>query len=81
MPIKNDLMLNPGIISATPAPVVARHEMTLQDLWKILSRRRWIALGVLLFCIASGATLFAIATRVYKASAQIQVQKEAAYGG
>lgn len=78
MPIKNDLMLNPGIISATPAPVAVRHEMTIQDLWKVLSRRQWIVFGSLLFCIAAGATLFAIATRFYKASAQIQVQKEAA---
>ena len=53
MPIKNDLMLNPGIISATPAPVAVRHEMTIQDLWKVLSRRRWIVFGFLLFCIAS----------------------------
>jgi succinoglycan biosynthesis transport protein ExoP len=78
MPLKNDLMLNPGTISATPVPVAVRHEMTIQDLWKVLSRRKSIALGALLFCIASGATLFAIATRYYKASAQIQVQKEAA---
>jgi polysaccharide biosynthesis transport protein len=78
MPIKNDLMLNPGIITATPAPVAVRQEMTIQDLWKILSRRKWIVLGSLLFCIAAAATLFAVATRFYKASAQIQVQKEAA---
>jgi polysaccharide biosynthesis transport protein len=78
MPFKNDLMLNPGIISATPAPVPVRHEMTIQDLWKILSRRRWIVFGTLLFCIAAGAILFATATRFYKGAAQIQVQKEAA---
>jgi polysaccharide biosynthesis transport protein len=78
MPFKNDLMLNPGIISATPAPVAARHEMTIQDLWKVLSRRQWIVLGSLLFCIAAGGIMFATATRFYKGTAQIQVQKETA---
>jgi succinoglycan biosynthesis transport protein ExoP len=78
MPLKNDLMLNPGIISGTPAPVAARQEMSIQDLWKVLSRRRWFVLGSLLFCIAGGSILFATATRFYKGAAQIQVQKEAA---
>jgi polysaccharide biosynthesis transport protein len=78
MPIKNDLMLNPGIISGTPAPVAARHEMTIQDLWKVLSRRKWIALNIFLLVAAAGAILFACSTRLYRATAQIQVQKDAA---
>ncbi len=59
MPFKNDLMLNPAIISGTAAPVAARQEMTIQDLWKVLSRRRWVVLSSFLVCIAAGATLFA----------------------
>ena len=78
MPIKNDLMLNPAIISATPARMLPRKEMTLQDAWGILSRRRRIILGVLLLTIGVTAILFAVSTRLYKGSAEIQVQKESA---
>ena len=38
----------PAVIAGTPAPVLPRKEMTIQDLWGILSRRRKIVLGVLL---------------------------------
>ena len=78
MPLKNDLMLNPAIISATPARMLPRKEMTLQDAWEVLSRRRRIILGVLLLTIGVTAILFAVSTRLYKGSAEIQVQKESA---
>ncbi len=79
MPIKTELAVAPGVITGTPARIMpARKEMTVQDLWGILSRRRGIVLGVLLFMIAVAATLFATATRLYSASAVIQVQKESA---
>ena len=79
MPLKNELTLNtPAIIAGTPAPLLPRKEMTIRDLGTILSRRRQIVLGVLLFAIGVTAILFATSTRLYKGSAVIQVQKESA---
>jgi capsular exopolysaccharide synthesis family protein len=71
--------MTPAVITGMPAPMMpARKEMTVQDLWGILSRRRGIVLGVLLLTMAAAATLFATSTRLYSASAEIQVQKESA---
>ncbi len=79
MPTKNELATTPTVIAGTPAPwMPMRKEMTVQDLWGSLSRRRSIVLGILLLTIAVGTTLFATSTRLYKASAEIQVQKESA---
>ena len=59
--------MTPAVIAGSPAPLMPpRKEMTIQDLWGILSRRRRIVLGVLLLTIAVAATLFAMATRLYK---------------
>ena len=77
MPTKNDFSMTPAVIAGTPAPMLpARKEMTIQDLWGILARRRGIVLGVLLLTIAAAAVLFATSTRLYRGSAEIQVQKE-----
>ena len=79
MPTKNELVMTPAVISGTPAPIMpVRKEMTVQDLWGILSRRRGIVLGVLLLTIVVAGILFATSTRLYSASAEIQVQKESA---
>ena len=78
MLIKNNFALAPGTIVGPPAPMLARNEMTIQDLWKILCRRRKIVLSVLLLTVLATAVLFAVATRLYSASAEIQVQKESA---
>jgi capsular exopolysaccharide synthesis family protein len=78
MSTKADFAMTPALIAGTPAPMVPRKEMTIQDLWGILSRRRRIVLGVLLLTIGFTAVLFALGTRLYKASAQIQVQKDTA---
>src|ERR1700733_13475312 len=76
---KNEFALTaPAVIAGTPAPMLPRREMTIRDLWSILSRRRSIVLGVLVFAIAAAAILFATSTRLYKGSAVIQVQKESA---
>ena len=75
---KNDLVVAPAVIAGTPAPLLPRKEMTIQDLWGILSRRRNIVLSVLLVTIGIAATLFAVSTRLYKGFAEIQVQKESA---
>jgi succinoglycan biosynthesis transport protein ExoP len=78
MPTKTELAMPPALITAAPTPMVARKEMSIQDLWGILSRRRAIVLGVLLLTIAATGVLFAFATRLYKGTAEIQVQKESA---
>jgi succinoglycan biosynthesis transport protein ExoP len=78
MPAKNDFAMVPAVIAPTPAPMLPRKEMTIQDLWGILGRRRGIVLGVLLLTVGATAVVFAFSTRLYKGSAEIQVQKEAA---
>ena len=75
---KNDLVVSPALIAGTPAPLLPRKEMTIQDLWEILSRRRNIVLSVLLVIIGIAAAMFAVSTRLYKGFAEIQVQKESA---
>ena len=75
---KNDLVVAPAVIAGTSAPLRPRKEMTIQDLWGILSRRRNIVLSVLLVTIGIAAALFAVSTRLYKGFAEIQVQKESA---
>ena len=76
---KNDFSMIPTVIAGAPAPIMpVRKEMTIQDLWGILARRRRIIIGVLLVTIGAAAIVFASATRLYKGSAEIQVQKEAA---
>jgi polysaccharide biosynthesis transport protein len=79
MATKNEFAMTPAVIAGMPAPLMpARREMTIQDLWGVLSRRRAIVLSVLLFTIAAIGVLFAMATRLYKGTAEIQVQKESA---
>jgi succinoglycan biosynthesis transport protein ExoP len=78
MPEKNNFAIAPALIAGTPAPVLPRHEMTIQDLGGILSRRRGIVIGGLLLTMGAAAVMFATSTRLYSGSAQIQVQKEAA---
>jgi polysaccharide biosynthesis transport protein len=78
MPAKSDFAMVPAVITPTPAPMLPRKEMTFQDLWGILSRRRGIVLWVMLLMMGATAVVFALSTRLYKGSAQIQVQKEAA---
>ena len=78
MPVKEDFAMTPTLIAGTPAAVIPRKEMTIEDLWGVLSRRRTIVLGTLLGTIALTGVLFATATRFYKGTAEIQVQKESA---
>jgi succinoglycan biosynthesis transport protein ExoP len=79
MRTKTELAITPTVIAGTPAPLTpARKEMTIQDLWGVMSRRRKIVFGILLFMMAAAGAVFATATRLYNASAEIQVQKESA---
>jgi succinoglycan biosynthesis transport protein ExoP len=78
MLMKDEFALSPAVIAGTPMPALPRKEMTIQDLWGILSRRRKIVACVFVLTVAAVALLFAISTRLYKGSAEIQVQKEPA---
>jgi succinoglycan biosynthesis transport protein ExoP len=76
MPVKDDVAITPALIAGTTVPLLPRREMTIQDLGGLLSRRRGIVLGAFMFTIAVAAVLFATSTRLYKGTAEIQVQKE-----
>ena len=79
MPMKTEFALTPAVIAGTPAPMLPRKEMTIQDLWSILVPAPGDrCLACFLFTIGAAAILFATSTRLYKGSAEIQVQKESA---
>jgi capsular exopolysaccharide synthesis family protein len=51
-------------------------ELTIGELWNVVLRRKMIVIGALVFFVG-GATIFcAISTRLYKATGEVQVQKE-----
>jgi len=78
MLMKDEFATSPTVIAGTPMPVLPRKEMTIQDLWGILSRRRKLVACVFMLTVAAVAVLFATSTRLYIGSAEIQVQKEPA---
>lgn len=78
MPQPSKIVVKSGR-SAVSQPVPdSLKEMTILDFLGILSRRRWIVLGVLLSVVSLAAFLFITSTRLYKASAEIQVQRDTA---
>ena len=77
MQAKDNFAMTPTVIAGSPA-VMPHKEMTIQDLWGILTRRRNIVLGTLLAFMALAGIFFAISTRLYKGTAVIQVQSAAA---
>jgi capsular exopolysaccharide synthesis family protein len=73
----NILERRPPTLSLPPLEAVdVNKEKTLGDLWKVLRRRKFIVLSSLCAVLAVSALLFATAPRLYKASAQIQLQRE-----
>jgi succinoglycan biosynthesis transport protein ExoP len=77
MPVKDNFAMTPTVLTGTPA-VFPPKEMTIQDLWGILTRRRAIILSTLLAFVSLAGIFFATATRLYKGTAVIQVQKDSA---
>lgn len=75
---KYEFATAPAVISAPPPTMLPRTEMTIHEFWGILSRRRAIFLGIFLVTMGLTALCFAFATRLYKATAEIQVQKDSA---
>lgn len=60
----------------TPAP--REKELTIKDLWNILSRRKAILLGSVILFVGAAIVYCATSTRLYKATSEVQVQKETA---
>jgi polysaccharide biosynthesis transport protein len=55
-------------------------ELTIKDLWGVCSRQRAVIFGVLALCLFAAIGYCVVATRLYKATGQIQVQKDSADG-
>ena len=50
-------------------------EIHLMDYWRVLMKRRWIALGVFLVCLTAVAVYSLTMTPIYRATAQILIEK------
>jgi succinoglycan biosynthesis transport protein ExoP len=55
-------------------------ELTIADLWTILARRRTIVFGTIVLALTFGILASVFSPRLFKASAQLQVQKESVDG-
>src|ERR1700760_1743344 len=68
--------MSPRMMAAAPA----ERELTVKDLWDVCSRQRLIILSAMAFCFLAAIAYCATTTRLYKASSQVQVQKDSADG-
>jgi polysaccharide biosynthesis transport protein len=68
------------IESGLRTPINKSQELTIADLWKILTRRRLIILGTVFLVLTAGILVSIFSPRRYEASGRIQVQKEAVDG-
>lgn len=68
--MKNEILHNPDLVSR-PHP-----GGTIQDYVRILVKRRWAALGVFLVLVATTALYCFTATSMYKATAQILIERQ-----
>jgi succinoglycan biosynthesis transport protein ExoP len=79
-----EIVLRPAPLAQMPprmmttAPV--EKELTVQDLWGICSRQRAVILGIMGLCLLAAIAYCATTTRLYKATSQVQVQKDSADG-
>ena len=54
--------------------------LTLRDCWRILLKRRWIFISILLSLVTAGAIYTFAATPIYKASAKVLIEKTSSSG-
>ncbi len=73
-----ELVAAPRVAGSQYVYGASSREMTLSDVWAILARRRWMILSTMLTVIALAAAACLASTRMYKATAEIQVQKDSA---
>ena len=58
----------------------APQAITVRDYWRILVKRRWIVISIFLSLVTAGAIYTFTATPIYKATAQVLIEK-ATFGG
>jgi polysaccharide biosynthesis transport protein len=79
-----EILLRPAplaqVSSRVLAPAPIAKELTISDLWAVCSRQRVIILGTVAFCFLAAIAYCATTTRLYKATSQVQVQKDSADG-
>ncbi len=78
MPPTSKIVLKSANAAVSPPGPDSLKEMTILDFLGILSQRRWVIVGVLVSVVSLVVVLYATATRLYKASAEIQVQRDSA---
>jgi len=78
MKSSGELIARPEFIPEFLPASASDNELTFASLGRILRRRRTIFWGTLAVILIAGAVTFATSTRLYKATAEIQVQKDTA---
>jgi polysaccharide biosynthesis transport protein len=79
-----EIVLRPAALAPTlpramtAVPVVK--ELTVRDLWAVCSRQRLVILSVVGLSLLTATIYCATTTRLYKATSQVQVQKDSADG-
>jgi polysaccharide biosynthesis transport protein len=68
--------VSPRVLANAPA----EKELTISDLWGVCSRQRALILATVGLCLLGAITYCATTTRLYKATSQVQVQKDSADG-
>jgi polysaccharide biosynthesis transport protein len=68
--------MSPRALTALPL----EKELTIRDIWGVCSRQRVMILGAVGLCVLAAIAYCATATRLYKATGQVQVQKDSADG-
>jgi succinoglycan biosynthesis transport protein ExoP len=68
--------MSPRMLAAAPT----ERELTVTDLWNVCTRQRAVILSAMAFCLLLAIVYCATATRLYKATSQVQVQKDSADG-
>jgi polysaccharide biosynthesis transport protein len=68
--------VSPRMLAAAPI----EKELTISDLWGVCSRQRAVILGAVAICFLGAVAYCATTTRLYKATSQVQVQKDSADG-
>lgn len=79
-----EIVLRPAPLAPmSPRPLAAfpvEKDLTIRDLWGVCSRQRLVILGAVGLCLLAAIGYCAVATRLYKATGQVQVQKDSADG-
>lgn len=76
-PIDNGLPPGSGVDRGGAAPS-AWHSLDLRAIWSAAYRNRYIVIGTLIVCTLLGVILTLLATPIYRASARIQIDMQAA---